>query len=219
MQVNWPAAAYFPWMILAAYFLSTRLASRAAWRPWRGWLWAAVIFGVAFSPIAHDTALLYPLIPVLNKFSKKHDVDVQTIDMTYKLKGWQQLGRRVTRELASLHDPIVIGRDYMETAELAFYVAGQPKTYCVGPYITRLEDRKRRSQYDVWPDRNLNQPALRHRDAIYVGYINDDILHAFKSVEELPDETIYQRGYKVRRFKIYRCRDFQGLELKEPSGA
>jgi len=39
---------------------------------------AAVIFGVAFSPIAHDTALLYPLIPVLNKFSKKHDVDVQT---------------------------------------------------------------------------------------------------------------------------------------------
>src|SRR2546430_7493115 len=33
---------------------------------------------------------------------------------------------------------------------------------------------------------------------------------------EMPEEPIYRAGQKVRRFKIFRCRDFQGLELKEP---
>jgi 4-amino-4-deoxy-L-arabinose transferase-like glycosyltransferase len=219
MQVNWPAAAYFSWIILVGYFLATRMRSILSWGRWRWWLWGTVAFGVAFSPVAHDSSLLYPLVPVLNRFSKKRQIDTQAVDLTYKLKGWKQLGQRVSRELTQLRDPMVIGEDYMKTAELAFYVDKQPKTYCIGAYISKLEDRKRRTQYDVWPDRNLARPSLHGRDAIYVGYINDDLKQTFKSVEALPDEVIYQRGDKVRRFKIYRCRDFQGLEMKEPGGA
>jgi hypothetical protein len=134
------------------------------------------------------------------------------------MKGWKELGARLTREMAGLHDPFILCEEYGQTAETAFYTAGQPKTYCVGAYITKVSDRKRRTQYDVWPDRNLAQPALRGRDALYVGYMNDDVLGSFASVEELPEEPIYRGGYKVRRFKIYRCRGFKGLELKAPAG-
>jgi hypothetical protein len=48
--------------------------------------------------------------------------------------------------------------------------------------------------------------------------MNDDVLNGFESVEELPEEPIYRGGYKVRRFKIYRCKGFKGLELKPPAG-
>lgn len=218
MQINWPAAAYFSFMILAGYFLSTRLLSRATWKPWRIWFWGAAIFGIAFSPIAHDSSLLFPLSPAFKAFNKKQKDDGQVVDIAEKLKGWKQLGQRVSRELETLHNPIVIGEDYQKTAELAFYVKGQPKTFCIGPYITRLEDRKRRSQYDEWPDRNLAQPQLHGCDAIYVGYKNDDLLRAFDSVEELPEEPIFERGYKVRRFKIYRCKNFKGLQIQPPGG-
>jgi hypothetical protein len=126
----------------------------------------------------------------------------------------------VSRELKGVREGgFVIGDDYMKTAEMAFYVEGQPKTYCVGAYVTDIKDRKRRTQYDVWPDRDLNQPALRGRDAIFVGYINEDVKRAFARVEELPDEEVFQRGQKVRRFKVYRCKDFSGLKMQEAGGA
>jgi hypothetical protein len=218
MQVNWPAAAYFSWMILAAYFLSTRLADIRAWRRWRGWLYAAIIFGLLMMPVAHNFEHLYRLLPLINAIKKK-PIEPRDIDLTVaKMKGWKELGARLTREMRGLNNPFILCEDYSQTAETAFYVSGQPKTYCVGPYISNIKDRKRRTQYDVWPDRNLAQPALRGRDALYVGYLNDDVRGSFKSVEELPEEPIYRAGQKVRRFKIYRCRDFQGLELKEPGG-
>lgn len=218
MQINWPAAAYFSWMILAGYFLSTRLISRQTWKPWRLWFWGAAVFGIAFSPIAHDSSLLFRFSPMFKAFNKKQKVDGQVVDIAEKLKGWHQLGQRVSRELDQMPGAFVIGEDYQKTAELAFYVKGQPKTYCIGAYITKLDDRKRRTQYDEWPDRNLNNAELRGRDAIYVGYKNDDLLRAFDSVEELPEEPIYERGYKVRRFRIFLCKNFKGLQIQPPGG-
>jgi hypothetical protein len=218
MQVNWPAGAYFSWMILAGYFLSTRLAEMRSWKRWRGWVWGAVAFGVLMMPVAHNFEHLYRLLPLINSVKKK-PLEPREIDLTAaKMKGWKELGVRLTREMQGLNDPFILCEDYSQTAEMAFYVGGQPKTYCVGAYISKLSDRKRRTQYDVWPDRNLAQPALRGRDALYVGYMNDDVLKSFASVEELPEEPIYRAGYKVRRFKVFRCRDFRGLELKEAGG-
>jgi hypothetical protein len=222
MQVNWPAAAYFSWMILTAYFIATRLADVGKWRRWRGWFWGAVVFGVAMMPVAHNFEILYPPIARYNAWRAakgKKPLEFRQADPTAKLKGWKELGARVTREMKGLKEPFVLCEDYMQTAEMAFYVEKNPKTFCLGPYIEKLDDRKRRTQYDVWPDRDLSQPGLGGRDAIYVGYIHDDVLKGFASVEELPDEEIYRRGQKVRRFKVYRCRDFKGLAIQEPGGA
>src|SRR5258706_2236561 len=182
MQVNWPAPAYFSWMILAGYFLSTRLDDIRAWRRWRGWLWGAVVFGLALMPIAHNSELLYPLLPFINKHRKK-PIETRNFDFLAKLKGWRELGIRVSAEMRGLHRPFVLCQDYMHAAETAFYVEGHPKTFCIGPYITNVEDRKRRTQYDVWTDLRLDQPVLRVCDPIYIGCQDYDLYKSFKSVQ------------------------------------
>jgi hypothetical protein len=220
MQVNWPAAAYFSWMILAGYFLSTRLAAISTWRRWRPWLYATAIYGLALMPIAHNSEILYPALNALNSVMVD-PLEAREFDFAAKLKGWAELGARVSRELKApgLVDPIILCEDYKTTAEMAFYVDGHPKTFCIGPYVEKVEDRKRRSQYDVWPDRSLEQPSLRGRDAIYVGHESDDLPKAFKSVQRLEDVEIWRRGQKTRRFRLFLCKDFQGMTLKDPAGA
>jgi undecaprenyl-diphosphatase len=215
VQPNWPAAAYFGLIILTAHFIATRLGSRATWRRWRGWFWGAVVFGVSMMPIAHNMEILYPATARLH-------VEPRKFDPTVKLKGWRQLGERVSRELAQLgasgggnQNAFVLCEDYMQTAEMAFYVRGQPITYCLGPYITDGDDPKRRTQYDVWPERSLAQPSLWGRDAIYVGYMHQDLLKAFDRVERLADEEVWRRALKVRRFQVWRCSNFKGLTLPQ----
>ncbi|HSI35102.1 MAG TPA: glycosyltransferase family 39 protein [Tepidisphaeraceae bacterium] len=217
MQVNWPAAAYFSWMILAAWFIATRLATRARWRQWwRGLFWGTVAFGVAFMPIAHDMSLAYPLMA-------KFGIEPRRLDLTVKMKGWAQLGRRLGRELKNpaMNEPFVLCEDYMQTAETAFYTPGNPITYCAGPYLL---DPKRHTQFDIWPERRLDRDQLKGRDAIYVGYLDDEkardgalitgnLRKAFDTIEELPEEPVVQRGLQVRRFKLYRCTNFKGMKM------
>jgi hypothetical protein len=133
-----------------------------------------------------------------------------------KLRGWEELGAAVGTELAAM-DPgtFVVAEDYQTTAELAFYVPGQPRTYCAGPYF---DPPSRYSQYDMWPDRSLDvaeNPALLGRDAIYVGWFKADLWDAFESVEELPQLDIERRGSKIRRFRVWRCHNFRGLTRPE----
>jgi 4-amino-4-deoxy-L-arabinose transferase-like glycosyltransferase len=246
MQVNWPAAAYFSWMILAGYFLATRMATPAVWRRWRVWVVVAAVFGAIFSPVAHDFETVYPLLAKIGEWRvnravargvtdpKKLDdlrVDFRNADPTAKLKGWRELGLRIAAERPKLDRAFVLCEDYMQTAQTAFYTPGQPtETFCAGPY---LRDPKRRTQYDVWPERSLARPDLVGRDAIYIGYLDDErkridgrevvvpgrVREAFASVEELPEEPIIRRGQKVRRFKLYACRGFKGMRLNETRSA
>ena len=59
----------------------------------------------------------------------------RTIDPTYKLRGNAELGLRVKDELAKLSPGAFVVSDFYEqTALLAFYVPGQPKTYYCGSY-------------------------------------------------------------------------------------
>jgi hypothetical protein len=237
VQVNWPAPAYFTLMILTAYYLSTRLRTRAKWKPWRGWFYGTVIFGLLIMPIAHDMTLIYPLVPKVNSglqvvhrslyrnrkirfcawLDKKGGawaIDVRDVDPTVKLRGWKELGGLVSRQLATLGPgAFVLCEDYQQVAETAFYVDGQPRTYYAGSYFMKENERKRFSQYDMWPDRALDQAALLNCNAIYVGYITRDVRNAFSSVEELhsPDLDIMRDGLKIRSFRVFRCLGFKGM--------
>jgi hypothetical protein len=93
---------------------------------------------------------------------------------------------------------------------MAFYVHGQPKTYCAGPYFG-----KRLSQYDMWPDRRLDRssPLVGH-DAVYIGKggdFPDEITAAFASIEPRQDLDITVHGVKIQDFKIYLCHGFKGF--------
>ncbi|MGA2496660.1 MAG: glycosyltransferase family 39 protein [Tepidisphaeraceae bacterium] len=214
VQVNWPVYAYFAWIILAAWFLSTRLRTRATWRPWRVWFWATVALAIVFSPISHNTEPLYRAVTRLtHKAPRKWDP-------SYRLRGWAELGQVVTKRLHTLRPgAFILGEKYQFTAELAFYVEGHPKTYCVGSWLEHPTRRARASQYDIWTDRRLDRPDLLGRDAIFMGDDPDDpqqpaydLMAAFETFERLPPVEIYRAGARVRVFDLWVGRGFKGMK-------
>ncbi|HEY7086973.1 MAG TPA: hypothetical protein VH518_02725 [Tepidisphaeraceae bacterium] len=212
VQLNWPAPAYFTLTILTAYFLATRLQRLETWKPWRGWFWASVMIGLIVIPVAHQSAILYPILkPIAHLRSKTPEMD--DYDPLSRARGWRELGRHVSDQLMILGpDSFVLCDDYQQTAETAFYVDRQPKTYCAGPYFA---DPKRLSQYDMWPDRRLDaNPALMGKNAVYVGKggtLPKEIVNAFDRVEKLPLLAIQVQDETVRTFKTWRCYGFKGL--------
>lgn len=218
VQPNWPAPAYFTLMILAGYFVSTRLAHRDAWRPWRGWVYGTILFGIVLQPIAHDFSLVYPLIAWMNRQREK-PIAINKIDPTVKLRGWEELGAATSAALATLPPgAFVLCDDYQQTALLAFYTAGQPQTYCAGSYY---RDAKRQTQYDLWPDRQL-EPVLTSgetnpllgRDAICIGKdggLAADVLEAFGRAEPLAKVDVVVNGLLIRSFTPWRCYGFKGM--------
>jgi 4-amino-4-deoxy-L-arabinose transferase-like glycosyltransferase len=213
VQANWPAPAYFTLMILAGYFLATRLQNLQTWKPWRWWLWGTVAFGLIMQPIVHDFSLTYPLLQRVmgDRFEPSR------IDPTARLRGWEEIGRHVSAELSTMRSgTFILCDDYQQTALLAFYVDSQPITYCAGSYYTRP---KRYTQYDLWPDRRLDAPELLGRDAIVIGKgggIHPDIKVAFERIEPMPPIDIMARGVKVRSVTPYRCFGFRGMQ--RPAG-
>jgi len=218
VQVNWPAPAYFSLVILAAYYLSTRMASVATWKRWRGWLWGTVIFGLVCMPIAHNTEIIYPLVAKVWPMFSKDKVTVKW-DPTYKLRGWAELGQRVSEVIESLPGgTMILCEEYQTAGEMAFYVRGQPRTYYVGswfgaPGTAGAKDRrKRHSQYDLWEDRQLDRAELVGRDAVYIGHEPpSDFVASFARMEKLPALRIERRGLEVRTFQMWLCRSFRGM--------
>lgn len=212
-QPNWPAPAYFTLMILAAFFLSDRLKSAQTWRPWRVWFWSTAIFGIAVTPIAHNTEIIYPAVARVGSLIRKRPIAPRQWDPTFRLRGWQELGDTITAELRKLPaDAIVLCEDYQTTSQAAFYITGQPKTYYVGSWFANPKRRSRQSQYDIWADRQLDQPSLVGRDAIYFGHEPPaDFVAAFEKVEKLPEIDIVRRGVSIRTFRLWRCIGFKGM--------
>jgi hypothetical protein len=211
VQPNWPAPAYFTLLILSAWFISTRLRDRLAWKPWRPWVYAAIVLGLVAMPVVHHTELLYPAVRAMR-------LKAGRVDPTARLKGWREQGQIVSRELASLGPgAIVVCEDYQTTAQMAFYVDDQPRTYCAGSYWT-VSKRKRLTQYDMWPDRALDQPALLGRDAVYVGYMKPEIRDAFGRVEEPQQIEIVRSGVTVDVLRFARCYGFKGLTRPASEG-
>ena len=222
-QLNWPAPAYFTLMILVAYFLSTRLRDRATWRPWRKWFYPAVAFGLITMPIAHDMSLLYPAMEWFNRRLAPRlgmsDVGVRQLDFTAKLHGWKELGALASEQVERLGPgTLILAEDYQAASELAFYSRGQPKTFYIGSYL--WDGPKRQTQFDVWPDRSLDSKqnrSLLGKNAVFVGWFKPDLWDAFEVVEELPLLEIERHGVKIRKFRLYRCYNFRGIE-RPPQG-
>jgi 4-amino-4-deoxy-L-arabinose transferase-like glycosyltransferase len=219
VQANWPAPAYFTLMILSAYFLGTRLANAGSWKRWRWCLWSAVGLGIAVVPVAHDSQMLYPLAARISRMISDKQPRANW-DLSARLRGWDQVGQRVSRELAALsNDPFVLAEEYQVCSELAFYVKGQPRTYYVGSYFLDPKRRNRHSQFDFWPDRRLDRSQLRDRDAIYVGYEPPpELEQAFASMESLPDEDIDRSGLHIKTFRLWRCHGFKGMTRPADDG-
>jgi 4-amino-4-deoxy-L-arabinose transferase-like glycosyltransferase len=197
IEPNWPVAAYFAMVPLAAWFVAR------AWPGTKGWLIGAIAIGLVFVPLAHYSHWLYPYVPG----------SPRKWDATARLRGWQEIGREVSliRLQSDLNAPFVMSDKYWLAGLMAFYVDGHPKTYYVGSWWRDPETRDRLSQYDMWPDRALDRPELIGRDAIYVGQDHPELQSAFESVERLPNLPIVRQGVVLREQKIFIGRGFRGM--------
>jgi hypothetical protein len=89
---------------------------------------------------------------------------------------------RVQRELDEKtgQRSFVVAQQYGRTSLLAFYMPGRPVVYCSS---SKSEGRK--TQYDLWPQTNLDDPALLGRPAVLVGGQDYQWEPAFQSVEKI----------------------------------
>jgi hypothetical protein len=227
VQPNWPAPAYFTLLILTAYFISTRMQPLNTWRPWRGWFYGAIIFGLLVQPLVRGGATLYPLAAWINRTFPRQQGDrprlaPSNFDLIFKLRGIADpFASTVDADLAQLPaGSFILCEDYQDASQLAFYLRGHPKTYFVGSYWTDPLVRRRRTQFDMWPDRQLDQPQLLGQDAIYIGTMAyAPLRESFQSVEALPDITIEHDGIRIRSILVWRCMEFKGISHPEGKGA
>ncbi len=210
IQANWPAPAYFTLLILTAFFIATRLNDVKLWQPWKWWVYATVVLGVIATPILHNTHIIYPI-------ARRFTHEARKFDPSARLKGWRELADAVTAARDELGDgTFVFADDYQTASELAFYLRGQPKTFYAGSYFTG-DRQRRRSQFDMWPDRSLDiekNPSIAGRNAVYVGWVNEDVYRAFERVEPFTDVVTHD-GEVVRNIRYARCYGFKGM--KQPT--
>ena len=108
-----------------------------------------------------------------------------------------------------MEEPYFIASDhYMTTAELAFYVEGQPRTYCAN-FGRRL------NQYDVWGGID----ALKGRNAVFVSGapVPKGLADAFERTEPQPVEIKDPYGKTIRTFIASRCYGFKGWTSTSPT--
>jgi undecaprenyl-diphosphatase len=144
------------------------------------------------------------------------------LDPSSRLKGWKALGFEVSTIYKELLDrgPVLIFSDrYQVSSELAFYVSGHPKTFCIN-------NGRRMNQYDLWPD--INQEAKRLRrlnkditiNAIYVRTgdttMPQKVNEAFDKYEKRLLRVFDRNKRLIREYSIFICYNFKGLKIEIP---
>ena len=143
------------------------------------------------------------------------------LDPSSRLRGWQSLGLEVSGIISSLSksgEVIIFSDSYQVSSELAFYVDGQPETYCINL-------GRRMNQYDIWPDINSrikrieNEKPGMNVNAIFVRIGNTDMpsemIGAFDHFEKRV-LTVYDRKNILREYTIFICYNFRGIETVKP---
>lgn len=195
VQANWPLPAYVTALVACSrYSLEGPLHDT---RKRRTLLAIALIIALSVTAVGH-----YPRVFGLPL----------SLDPTVRLAGWRQLGQEVSDiyDRMSRERPVFIFSDrYQIASELAFYVRGQPVTYCAN-----LD--RRMNQYDLWPSFD----ALVYYDAIFVKAgdvpLPEAIGRAFRQVEKKVFSTYTNRHEKIKDYSIFLCYDFKGLDQAKP---
>lgn len=190
---NWTTVSYVSGCILAARAVDRLFQKREGFWVRHRKIWP--LLAVFFFLLMH-TAQLFPL--------------PSSIDPTQRVKGWRELGQVI--EEHRLHDfenpdkVFIFSNLYDMTAALAFYVPGQPRTYC------GWVDSRRMNQYDLWPGPDVDKTGW---DAIlvYKDFGDGPSIEAQKMFASVSNPIEIQTSYNgqpARRFTLFLCRDYNG---------
>lgn len=183
VEANWSGFAYFgAFVLLGVYLSKSRLILPT-------YILSFVLFAVLhFTPIL-DWLRLGSILPP-NKDPVKVGI------------GWSELGKVVSQIRTS--NESIVSPHYQISAELAFYVEGNPRTYCINL-------GRRMNQYDLW-EKNYEG------DAIFVDYrpIDSRVLSASQGIIEERVLPVFWRGKEIRRFYIYKLKNLKRVEEEMP---
>ena len=192
VEANWTAAAF-----MAGALLGGRALMNWWEAPRRGPLGRTVLAGLAVLLTA--AMFVSPLVPAPDEWNPTH-----------RLKGWEDLGRHVEQLMQTeFDDPsrvFAMSDNYGFTSELAFYIPGQPITYCT------WTDRRRMNQYDLWPSPAVDKIGW---DAIMVRkrFQSAPIHDLKKMFAEVSEPIFYESSFNDgpgRKFTIILCKGFTG---------
>ncbi len=193
-QANWALAGYAAGFIaFSAYFAGDRMSSGGRSKVLPA---IAVLMAFALTSFAHYPSVLH--LP-------------QKIDPTMRLVGWKELGHeadRIYEGMSSERPAFVFSDSYQLASELAFYMKGNPKTYCVNL-------GRRMDQYDLWP----GFENYAGYNAVLVLYdereFPQELAGSFAKTEKIP-VAITVKGDKVMKFTAFKCYDFKGIKSRPP---
>ena len=160
IYANWSGMGYASGVVLAAWGVDRLLEKyRTAIDTWGGSALSAPIpWTRKLLPVWAGISLVLVLALYMQESVSR--VLSEELNPSIRLKGWEDLGRRVGELRDSLPNPekvFFFSDQYDVTAQLAFYVPGRPVAYCV-------DFGRRLSQYDFWPDPS----NLKRWDAVFV---------------------------------------------------
>ncbi len=191
VQANWAMFAYVPFVLVLAL----------AYEKYKKLVISSIIIAIFFTLLSYT--LTYLNLPA-------------HYDPSSRLKGWKELGQKVSevkRELESSGKVIIFSDRYQISSELAFYVKGNPKVYCINL-------GRRMNQYDLWESIN-SEILLNHKiNGIFVifGIKNEpphEVSSAFDSCIAEPF-TVFRKRVKIRDYTLFKCYNFKGMNLKKP---
>jgi len=194
VQGNWALAAYATGFIaFAAYYMKS---------------WASVpnkqrhFIRAAFIGAGLVTLLAYfpQHIPIP---ADKHPLR--------KISGWKELGGKMSgiyKEMAAEGPVFVFTDTYQASGLLAFYMEGNPVTYC-------LRLKRRMNQYDLWPgfEKAIGQNALfsGRKDTETVNAVSAYLARAFDHCEK--QEVMVTDGLKSKvQYNVFKCYHFNGFQ-------
>ena len=189
VQANWAMLAYVTGLIAAAPLILRGLAPGT--RPGgRFFMSLAPALAVLVTAVSYYPSLI-GLPPRL--------------DPSARLRGWRQLAAAV-EENAPPPPYFVFSNYYGASSELAFYLKGNPLTYCA-------DTGQRMNQYDLWP----GFEGFKRQNAVFVTIGSADMPHvvanAFRSCSK---KTLIEteKGKRLCVFTIFTCYDFRGMREK-----
>lgn len=194
VQANWALTAYATGFIaFAAYYGRNISPSRKRMVTLPAF---SIILALVLTVFAHFPSLLH--LP-------------QKMDPTMKLLGWKELAGDANAIYASLPaqaPAFVFSDSYQLSSELAFYMKGKPRTYCINL-------GRRMDQYDLWP----GFENYKGYNAVFVAYddrdLPEELRRAFARAEKVPVLIVLKRN-KIMKFTVFKCYDFRGLKPRPP---
>lgn len=204
VQPNWAVALHLPSVVLLAAWGNNALPMALRWDSSRKWLRTGLVVsgclsvGIAIAPF---------LIP-------GSQIAGTTLDPTYRLRGWRQLGEQVGEILEAFpkQDSVLViaATSRGPVSELAYYLPGKPHVYRwnVGEVVD--------SQHDLWsgPQQAHGANAVIVTDGL--SPVPKRLAAAFRSVEEIGPVTVALGPHKNRHYRVWRGESFDAWPSRLP---